>query len=67
MRKLFLTTLVGALAAAGLLLAACKATDTAGNQSATTVQQPPAQPAAAEADIGTRRGMGIVAGRNRGS
>ena len=47
MRKLFLTAVVAGLAAAALLLAACKATDTAGNQSATTVPALPAQPASA--------------------
>ena len=54
MRKLFLTAVVGALAAGALLLAACKATDTAGNQSATTAQPPPAQPASAAGDSARR-------------
>ena len=48
MRKLFLTAVVGALASAALLLAACKATDTAGNQSATAAQPQPASAAAGD-------------------
>ena len=55
MRKLFLTAVVGALAAAALLLAACKATDTAGNQSATAAQPTTAQPASAAAGDNARR------------
>ena len=55
MRKLFLTAVVGALTSAALLVAACKATDMAGNQSATTAQPTTAQPASAAAGDNARR------------
>ena len=51
MRKLFLTGTAAACAAAALLVAACKATDTAGNLSdAAPAWHPPAQPAAQAAN-----------------
>ena len=53
MRKLFLTATVGALAAAALLVAACKATDTAGNLSASAARSN-AAPSATPADAARR-------------